>query len=89
MNTEDIKKDWEQRGFSFGIWEDASGQVWKDFVHDVDELFMLAAGEVWVTIDGKTIEAVIGEEVFIPAGSTHAVTTSKQGRSVWYYGYRR
>ena len=88
MNAEEIKKDWKQRGFSFGIWADSPGQVWQDFIHDVDELFRLAEGEVSVTIDNKTIVAIVGEEVFIPAGSVHTVITSKQGGSVWYYGYQ-
>ena len=88
LNAAQIKKDWEKRGFSFGIWEDSPGQVWKDFVHDVYEIFMLAEGEVSVVLNEETIEAVFGEEIFIPAGSRHTVATSKQGRSVWYYGYR-
>jgi len=33
LNAEQIKKDWEKRGLSFGIWEDSPGQVWKGFVH--------------------------------------------------------
>lgn len=73
MKAEQIKADWERRCFSFGIWKDSPAQVWQDFVHDVDELFMLAEGEVRITIDGKTIEVIIGEEVFIPAGSVHMV----------------
>lgn len=58
-------------------------------MHDVDELFMLVKGEVSVTLNGKTIEAVIGEEIFIPAGSKYTVATSNRGGSVWYYGYRK
>lgn len=88
ISDQDIKKDWENRGFSFGVWEDAPGQIWSDFIHDADELFMLVEGEVSVTIDGETIEAVVGEEIFIPAGSAHTVLTSKNGASRWYYGYR-
>ena len=61
INAEDVKKDWQQRGFSFGVWEDSPGQVWQDFIHDVDELFMLAEGEVSVTIDDKTIDAIVGK----------------------------
>ena len=55
----------------------------------VDELFILVEGEVSVTIDGKTIEAVIGEEIFIPAHAKHTVSTSNKMGSVWYYGYRQ
>ena len=88
LNAEQVKKDWQKRGFSFGIWEDSPGQVWKGFVHDVDELFSLVEGEVSVVLNGETIEAVFGEEIFIPAGSKHTVVTSNKSGSVWYYGYR-
>ena len=33
MNQEQIKKNWESRGYSFGIFKDPPGQVWADFVH--------------------------------------------------------
>ena len=38
MNPEQIKKDWESRGYSFGIFKDPPGKVWADFVHRTDEL---------------------------------------------------
>ncbi len=88
MDTQQIKQNWQNRGFSFGIWQDPPGQVWEDYVHDTDELFMLVEGEVTLTIDGKKIEAAIGEEIFIPAHSLHTVSTSHKAGSQWYYGYR-
>ena len=42
MNQEATRKDWNERGFSFGIFRDPPGQVWADFVHRADELVMLA-----------------------------------------------
>ena len=42
MNQEQIKKDWESRGYSFGIFKDPPGQVWADFVHRTDQLVVLA-----------------------------------------------
>ena len=38
MNKEEKKKDWESRGYSFGIFRDPPGKVWKDFVNITDEL---------------------------------------------------
>ena len=63
LKVAQIKKDWKKRGFSFGVWEDSPGQAWKDYAHDTDELFMLAEGEVSVTLNGKTIEAVVSQTV--------------------------
>jgi cupin 2 domain-containing protein len=89
MQTQTIKNDWQQRGFSFGIWEDLPGQIWRDFVHDEDELFMVLEGEVNLTVNGKEIIPQIGEEIFIPAGAVHTVKTSSASSSRWCYGYRK
>ena len=49
-----IKQDWNSRGYSFGIFRDPPGQVWADFVHQTDELLVLAEGEIEVEIEGKS-----------------------------------
>ena len=54
MNQEAARKDWNERGFSFGIFRAPPGQVWADFVHRTDELVMLAEGEIELEIEGKT-----------------------------------
>ena len=67
MNQEEARKDWNERGFSFGIFRDPPGQVWADFVHRTDELVVLAEGEIEVEIEGKAERFQIGGMVFIPA----------------------
>ena len=54
MNQEATRKDWNDRGFGFGIFRDPPGQVWADFVHRTDELVMLVEGEIELEIEGKT-----------------------------------
>ena len=88
MNQEEIREDWNERGFSFGIFRDPLGQVWADFVHRTDELLVLAQGEIELEIDGKTQRPPIGEEVFIPANAIHTVRNVGNTNNVWYYGYR-
>ena len=65
MNPDQIKEDWNSRGYSFGVFKDPPGQVWPDFVHSTDELVVLAEGEVEVEIEGKITRPQIGEEFFI------------------------
>ena len=48
-----VEKNWRERGFSCGLWVDPPGQVWADYVHDVDELVMVIEGDVEFEIDGK------------------------------------
>ena len=62
-----IKKNWNSRGYSFGIFKDPPGQVWADFVHRTNELIVLAEGEIEVEKEGKAERFQIGGMVFIPA----------------------
>ena len=89
MDESKVKTDWERRGFSFGIWIDPPGQVWEDYVHGVDELLMLAEGEIELSFLGKSFCPKIGEEVLIPAGAGHTVRNTGNTTNRWYYGYKR
>ncbi len=88
MDERKVKTDWERRGFSFGIWIDPPGQIWEDYVHGVDELLMLAEGEIELSFLGKTFRPNIGEEVLIPAGAGHTVRNIGKTTNRWYYGYK-
>ena len=46
-----IKKDWHSIGYSCGVFRDPPGQVLADFVHRVDELVVLAEGEMELEIE--------------------------------------
>ena len=89
MNPEQIKKDWNLRGYSFGIFKDPPGQVWADFVHKTDELVVLAVGEIEIEIEGKSQQPPIGKEVFIPAKTKHTVRNVGKTINAWYYGYKK
>ena len=67
MDSDQINEDWNSRGYSFGVFRNPPGQVWADFVHQTDELVVLAEGEIEVEIEGKAERFQIGEMVFIPA----------------------
>ena len=82
-----IKQQWQKRGFTFGIWQDPPGQIWKDYVHNQDELFMLVEGNVELTLNNQKIIPKIGEEILIPAGTVHTVKNNGNTQTTWYYGY--
>ena len=88
MNPDQIKQDWNSRGYSFGVFKHPPGRVWADFVHKVNELVVLAEGELEVEIEGKEQRPQIGEEVFIPANAVHTVRNVGVGNNVWFFGYR-
>lgn len=89
VNREAVARSWRERGFSCGLWVDPPGQVWADYVHDVDELLMLVEGEMELEIDGRLHRPRPGEEILIPARARHTVRNVGAGESRWLYGYRR
>ncbi|MDP6506692.1 MAG: cupin domain-containing protein [Planctomycetota bacterium] len=88
-NQDEVRADWNRRGFSCDLWTDPPGQVWSDFVHATDEIVMVLEGEVEFEVAGQKSTPAIGEEVLIPAGEKHSARTSNSGGSKWLYGYRR
>ena len=87
MNQEQIKKDWESRGYSFGIFKDAPGQVWAGFAHKTDELVVLAEGKIEIEV--KSQQPPGGQEVFIPANTMHTVRNVGKTHNLWYYVYKK
>lgn len=89
ISREEVERDWRERGFSCGLWVDPPGQIWRDFVHDVDELFMVVEGEVELDLAGLNQKPAIGEEILIPAHTIHTVRNVGESSSRWLYGYRK
>jgi quercetin dioxygenase-like cupin family protein len=89
LDTDQILRAWRERGFHGGIWVDPPGQVWRDFVHDDDELLMLVVGELELEIDGRPIKPAIGDEILIPAGALHTVRNVGGTTARWLYAYGR
>jgi quercetin dioxygenase-like cupin family protein len=89
VDLEAVARTWRERGFSCGLWVDPPGQVWADYVHDVDELVMVIKGDVEFEIDGNVHRPATGEELVIPARARHTVRNLEGGESRWLYGYRR
>lgn len=79
---------WSKRGFGCEVWTDPPGMVWRDYVHETDELVMPIEGEVEFIIGGMTFHPKPGEELLIPAGTAHTVTNIGKTRNRWYYGYK-
>lgn len=84
----DIRADWNRRGFSFEYWIDPPGQIWRDFVHDVDELVILIEGRIELEIGGRSVSPEVGEEVLIPARTLHTVRNPGEASNRWCFGYR-
>lgn len=66
-----IERSWRERGFSCGLRVDPPGQVWADYVHDVDKLVMVIEGDIKFEIDGRVHRPSPAEELSIPARTPH------------------
>jgi quercetin dioxygenase-like cupin family protein len=84
-----IKKDWSERGFSCDLWVDPPGQVWKDYVHPVDELLTVVEGNLEIEIEGRAFRPEAGQELLIPANARHTVRNLGRTTARWLYGYRK
>jgi mannose-6-phosphate isomerase-like protein (cupin superfamily) len=83
-----VRSEWAARGFSCELWVDAPGQVWTDFVHDVDELVLVLDGELLLEMSGRWLRLEPGDEALIPANLRHTVRNSGERSARWLYGYR-
>ena len=83
-----ITKEWQARGFSCGLWVDPPGQVWEDYVHSTDELLMIMEGSLELEMRGKIVRPAIGEEILIPAHTSHSVRNIGGTTARWLYGYK-
>ena len=89
MNGKDaVKEHWAKQGFTCDVWIDPPGQVWHDFLHDVDEKVLLLDGECQVDMVGRTVLMQTGDELLIPAGTRHTVRNCGDRPARWLHGSR-
>jgi mannose-6-phosphate isomerase-like protein (cupin superfamily) len=82
-----VAQSWGERGYDCHRMTDRPGQVWADFVHDVDELVVVQSGKLEVIIDGQSFDAEPGDEVFIPKRAVHTVRNIADENTCWIFGY--
>jgi len=82
-----VTRDWIKRGFSCRACTDPPGQVWRDDVHDTDELVTVVDGCLEVMMHGENWVLGPGDELYLPRGITHTVRNLHAGTTRWVYGY--
>ncbi len=89
MNTNELEKNWTDRGFSFGIGTLKAGDGIIQAAHDdKDEVVLLESGKYELTIGNKTFIQEGNSEVLIPAGTSHSIKNLGTEDSKIYYGYK-
>lgn len=89
LNTAEVMREWDNRGFTSQVYTDPPGREWKDYVRDMDELIMVLDGKIEIEMKGQKRQLIQGEEVLVPAGTRHTVRNvgDKQARNLW--GFER
>lgn len=82
-----VTRDWIKRGFSCRALTDPPGQVWRDYVHDTDELVTVVDGRLEVTMHDENWVLAPGDELYIPRGVAHTARNLHAGTTRWLYGY--
>ena len=86
---EEVARRWTEDGYGCDLWVDPPGQVWPGFIHRGDERLLVTRGRLVVEMDGLDPATLApGDEVFIPAGTTHTVRNVGGTEARWLYGYR-
>jgi quercetin dioxygenase-like cupin family protein len=88
VDGDQVARKWAQLGFSCGLWVDAPGQRWDDFVHSTDEVVIVLEGEMEFEIEGEVHHPAVGAELLIPAGARHSARNVGASTARWLYGYR-
>lgn len=87
VNREHVAENWKARGYSCALFVDPPGREWTGFVHATDELVTVVEGRLQITVEGETVTARPGDEIFIPAGAVHTVKNIHDQTTYWLYGY--
>lgn len=82
-----IAADWRSRGYSCELFVDPPGRAWLDFRHRRNELLAVAEGRLEVTVNGVSLVAEPGDEIFIAKGATHSLRNIHTDTTRWLYGY--
>lgn len=83
----EVRRDWAERGYSCAPFTDPPGQVWRDYLHDCNELVTVVDGALEVEMHGVKYALAPGDELFIPRAAVHTVRNTGAGETRWLYGY--
>jgi mannose-6-phosphate isomerase-like protein (cupin superfamily) len=87
-----VGMDWGRRGYTCGRIADPPDAEWRDFEHETNELIVVLNGrlEIEIAVDGgvQRLDAMAGDEVFVPSGAKHTVRNVHTGITRWLYGYQ-
>lgn len=83
----EVRRDWNQHGYSCDSFVDPPGQEWRDYTHKTNELLTVVEGRLEVEMHDVRYTLEPGDELFIPRKAVHTVRNVSAGETRWLYGY--
>jgi hypothetical protein len=81
-----VTRDWITRGFACRAFADPPGPVWRDTMHDSDELLTVVDGSLEIVMHGESWVLEPGDELYVPRGVAHTVRNPHTGTTRWLHG---
>lgn len=89
MTIDELKADWTNRGYSFGIGIIKANDAVNNAMHDdKNELVFMETGLYEFSLGDKMFTQKGNLEIPIPAGTTHTIKNLGAKDSKIYYGYK-
>jgi quercetin dioxygenase-like cupin family protein len=80
MSEQSLAKQLRDEGFSHTyIWQDAPNAYYPDHTHPEETAHIILAGEMTLTMAGKSHLYKVGDRCDVPAGATHSARMGPQG----------
>ncbi|MGC1106093.1 MAG: cupin domain-containing protein [Candidatus Acidiferrales bacterium] len=80
MDKKSLADKLEKEGFSRTyVWQDEPGAHYSDHVHDAETAHIILAGEMTLTMNGKSRSYRAGDRCDVPAGTVHSAEMGPRG----------
>jgi quercetin dioxygenase-like cupin family protein len=76
-------------GSQVALWTSRADRVSKEHVHDFDEYVLVIEGKCTAIVEGRRIELVAGQELFVPKGTRQAMEVIAGTRTMHVFGGKR
>jgi len=80
MKEKELADQLRSEGFAHTyVWQDGPDAFYSDHTHATETAHIVLAGEMSLTMDGRTQRFAAGERCDVPAGAVHSARMGPQG----------
>jgi len=80
MDERSLERKLQSEGFATTyVWQDAPGAKYSEHTHETETAHIILAGEMTLTMNGRSQTYRAGERCDVPAGAVHAAEMGPRG----------